>query len=72
LPDNLPGVIPEIDIWRVANLMLKCYGSEADIESAIPAEELADAGDWAGEAVRRRIIDAIGQLKNTTPPGPLH
>jgi hypothetical protein len=65
-------VIPEIDIWRVANLMLKRYGDEADIESAIRAEELADAGDWAAEAIWRRIIDAVGQLENTTPPGPLH
>ena len=65
-------MIPEIDIWRVANLMLKRYGDEADIECAIPAEELAEAGDWAGEAVWRRIIEAIGQLENTTPPGPLH
>jgi len=30
----LPNVIPEIDIWRVAHLMLKRYGDEADIESA--------------------------------------
>jgi len=72
LPDNLLGVIPEIDIWRVANLMLKRYGYEADIEGAIRAEELAKAGDWAGEAVWRRIVDAIGQLENTTPSGPLH
>jgi hypothetical protein len=71
-PDSLPSVIPEIDIWRVACLMLKRYGEEADIESAIRAEELAEAGDWTGEAVWRRIIDAIGQLENTTPPGPLH
>jgi hypothetical protein len=53
-------VIPEIDIWRVAYLMLKRYGDEAE------------AGDWAGEAVWRRIIAAIGQLENTTPIGPLH
>ena len=33
-PDNLPGMIPEIDIWRVANLMLKCYGDLAEVESA--------------------------------------
>jgi hypothetical protein len=58
-------VIPEINIWRIANLMLKCYGDEADIESAIRAEELAEAGDRAGEAVGRRIIDEIGQLENT-------
>ena len=65
-------MIPEIDIWRVANLMLRRYGDEADIESAIRAEELAYVGDWAGEAVWRRIINAIGQLENTTPPGRLH
>jgi hypothetical protein len=44
-------VIPEIDIWRIANLMLKCYGDEANIESAIRAEDLAETGDRAGEAV---------------------
>jgi len=65
-------VIPEIDIWRIATLMLKCYGDEADIESAIRAEELAEAGDGAGAAVWRRITDAIGQLENDTSPGPLN
>jgi hypothetical protein len=65
-------MIPEIDIWRVADLKLKRYGNEADIESAIRAEELAEAGDWAGEAIWRRIINAIGQLENTTPPRLLH
>jgi hypothetical protein len=64
-------VIPEIDIWRVANLMLKRYGDEAEAESAIRSAELAEAGDIAGAAVWRRVTDAIGQLKNTTP-GPLH
>ena len=57
-------MLPKIDIWRVANLMLKRYGDEADIESAIRAEGLAEAGDWVGEAVWRLIIDAIGQLGN--------
>ena len=65
-------MISEIDIWRVADLMLKRYGDEADIESAIRAEELADAGDWAGEAIWRRIINAICRLESTTPLGPLH
>jgi hypothetical protein len=31
---RLPGVIPEIDISRVANLMLKRYGDSAEVESA--------------------------------------
>jgi hypothetical protein len=65
-------MIPEIDIWRVANLMLKRYGDEADIESAIRAEELFEEGDHNGAVVWRRVIDAIAQLLNTTPPGPVH
>jgi hypothetical protein len=44
-------VIPEIDIWRAANLMLKRYGDNAKAESARRADELATAGDDAGVAV---------------------
>ena len=66
-------MIPEIDIWRIANLMMKRYGEEADIETAmLRAEELFDEGDHNGAAVWRRVINAIAQLLNTTPPGPVH
>jgi hypothetical protein len=34
-------VIPEIDIWRAANLMLKRYGDKALEESAARGDELA-------------------------------
>jgi hypothetical protein len=65
-------VIPDIDIWRAANLMLKRYGARARGESNDSADELATAGDDAGAATWRRITDAVCQLENTTPPGPLH
>jgi hypothetical protein len=65
-------VIPEIDIWRAANLMLKRYGDRALDESAIRADQLAADGDHDGAATWRRITDAVGQLANNTPPGPLH
>jgi len=65
-------VIPEIEIWRVANLMLTRCGDQARAESAKRAEELAADGDLAGVAVWLRIIDAIGQLAITTPTGPVH
>jgi len=42
------------------------------VESARRADELAEDGDDAGVAVWLRIIDAIGQLGNTTPPGAVH
>ena len=65
-------MIPEIDIWRVANLMLKRYGDEAPAESAIRMQELALNGDSAGAAVWRRVTDAIWLLANNTPARPLH
>ena len=62
-------MIPEIDIWRVSNLMLKRYGDEADTESALRAEELAEQGDHNGAAVWRRVTDAIGQLARSMHEG---
>ena len=64
-------MIPEIDIWGAAQLMLKRYGDKALEESAARADELAAAGDTAGVAVWCRIINAVDQLANTTSPGPL-
>ena len=65
-------MIPEIDIWRAAQLMLKRYGDKALEESAARADELMAAGDDNGAAVWCRIMDALTQLANTTPPGPVH
>jgi hypothetical protein len=65
-------VIPDIDIWRAATLMLNRYGEKASAESAARADELATDGDHDGAAIRRRITDAVAQLANTTPPGPVH
>ena len=65
-------MIPEIDLWRIANLMLKRYGDHADAESARRADELAAAGDHYGAAVWRRIMDAVDRLANRTSPGAVH
>ena len=65
-------MIPEIDIWRMANLMLTRYREEAMLEAAERAHELAADGDRAGAATWLRITAAIGQLANTTPPRTVH
>ena len=67
---NFLRVIPEIDIWRAANLMLKRYGNKALEESSTRADELAAAGDQYGADTWRRITAAVEQLANTVPPGP--
>lgn len=65
-------MIPEIDIWRAATLMLKRYGDKALQESAARADELFTEQDHDGATVWRRITDAVGQLANEIPPGRLH
>jgi hypothetical protein len=52
--------------------MLKRYDEKALEESAGRADELAAQDDHNGAALERRIIDAVGQLQNTTSPGPPH
>ena len=71
-PCSFSGMIPEIDIWRAAQLMLKRYGDKAVQESAARADELAAGGDHDGATTWRRITNAVGQLANNTPPGPVH
>jgi hypothetical protein len=65
-------VIPEIEIWRVADLMINRYGDAAAVESARRAEELAADGDLAGVAVWLRVLDAVRQLADMTPTGAVH
>jgi uncharacterized protein DUF6961 len=65
-------VIPEIDIWRAANLMLKRHGEKALEQSATRADELAAGGDHDGADIWRRITAAVEQLASNTPSGPLH
>ena len=62
-------MIPEIDIWQAAQLMLKRYGDNALEESAARANELAHSGDVDGAATWRRIMAAVEQLANKTPAG---
>jgi hypothetical protein len=42
---NVRLVIPEIDIWRAATLMLKRYGDKALEQSRTRIDELAADGD---------------------------
>jgi hypothetical protein len=62
-------MIPEIDIWRAAQLMLNRYGGKTLEESVTRTDEFAAAGDHDGELTWRRITNAVGQLANNTPAG---
>ena len=64
-------MIPEIDVWRSAQEMIRQYGEDAVHQADAHATALTEQGDSVGGAVWRRIREAIGQLQNDTPNGPL-
>ena len=65
-------MIPDIDIWRSAQLMIRQYGDAAVSEADARATALTEQGDSAGGLVWQRIREAIDQLQNDTSVGPAH
>ena len=61
------AMIPDIDIWRCAALVLKHYGDTADIEAAARADEYLAKGELDGQRVWMRIAQAIDELRTVKP-----
>ncbi len=60
-------MIPNIDIFRVAHLLVKRHGEDASIEAALRADAMLDKGDLDGYAAWKRILRAIEELQGTEP-----
>ena len=58
----------DLDIYRSANEIIEQYDDAADIEAAMRADELMDAGDMDGRAVWLRIVKAIAELLSEERP----
>ena len=54
-------MIPDLDIYCSANLLVKRHGEDAPIEAAMRADALLDAGDLDDYAVWKRILRALGE-----------
>jgi hypothetical protein len=57
------AVIPDLDIYRSANLLVKRHGADAPIHAAMRADAMLDKGDLEGYAVWKRILRAVGELQ---------
>jgi len=65
-------MIPDLDIYRAANVLVKHHGQDAPIEAAMRADAMLDKGDLDGAAVWRRIVAVINELQCEEPgPGDL-
>ncbi len=58
-------MIPDLDIYRAANVIIKQYGPDAPIHAAMRADAMLEAGDQNGYAVWRRILRAVEELQGT-------
>ncbi len=63
-------MIPDLDIFRSANLLVKRHGKDAPFHAAMRADAMLEAGDLGGGVVWKRILRVIEELKRTAPkPG---
>ena len=63
-------MIPDVDIYRSAQVLVKQHGEDAPIHAAMRADAMLDKGDLDGAAVWRRILRAVEGLQETLPkPG---
>ncbi len=62
-------VIPDLDIYRSAKLLIDQHGQDALLEAALRADELLDQGDLDGQRVWMRIRAAVVELRGTQPDG---
>jgi hypothetical protein len=56
-------MIPDRDIWRAANLLIRKHGADAEIVAARRADDLAERGDHDGKLVWLRIRRAIVEMQ---------
>ncbi len=60
-------MIPDLDIYRSAQVLVKRHGKDAPIEAAMRADAMLDKGDLDGYAVWKRIVKAVEGLQETAP-----
>ena len=60
-------MIPDLDIYRSANVLVKRYGEDAPIHAAMRADSMLDKGDLNDAAVWRRILKAVKELQGPAP-----
>ncbi len=62
-------MIPDLDIYRAANVIIKQHGKDAPIHAAMRADAMLEAGDLGGYAVWKRILRAMEEW-GRAEPGP--
>ena len=62
------SMIPDLDIYRSANVLVKQHRQDATLEAAQRADAMLEAGDMDGPAVWLRIVKAVEELLSQERP----
>ncbi len=62
------STIPDLDIYRSAQVLVKQHGPDAPIHAAMRADAILETGDLDGYAVWKRILRAVGELLSKERP----
>ena len=63
-------MIPDLDIYRSAQALIKRHGEDAPIHAAMRADAMLEKADLGGCAVWKRILRAVEELQGAAPkPG---
>ncbi len=64
-------MIPDLDIYRCVNLLVKRHGQDAPIEAAMRADAMLDKGDLDGYATwRLETLPGQKKSRSIAAPGP--
>ncbi len=61
-------MIPDLDVYRTANILVKQHGEDAPIQAAMRADAMLDKGDVDGYAVFKRVVKAPEELLSKERP----
>ncbi len=61
-------MIPDLDIYRSANLLVKRHSQDAPIHTAMRADAMLEKGDLDGYAVFKRVVKATEELLSKERP----
>jgi len=65
-------MIPDLDIFRSAQVLVKQHGQDAPIHAAMRADAMLEKGDLDGYAAWRRILWAVEELQGAVPGVRVH
>ncbi len=65
-------MIPDLDIYRSAQVLVKQHGRDAPIHAAMRADAMLEKGDLDGLATWKRILRAVEELRKTKPGARVH